>query len=245
MESITEAVELSCSANGMQAILNGAMEYHLQYIHRARQIMIRRLLPPAEHIIDLGGANAPLYNMGYPHRFSSLAMLDLPPEERAEEYSRIVLEAPEAGGQVSIVYGDMTQPDMIPDESMDLAWSGQSIEHVPVDAARKMCRSVFRVLRPGGWFCLDTPNRLVTTIHTQDWHDGYINSDHKYEYRPDEVRAMLLEAGFEIESEYGICEMPISCDSGQFDYTDFILGNPITKEIDRGYSLYFACRKPL
>ncbi|RZZ82946.1 hypothetical protein [Pseudoxanthomonas winnipegensis] len=109
MESITEAVELSCSANGMQAILNGAMEYHLQYIHRARQIMIRRLLPPAEHIIDLGGANAPLYNMGYPHRFSSLAMLDLPPEERAEEYSRIVLEAPEAGGQVSIVYGDMTQ----------------------------------------------------------------------------------------------------------------------------------------
>lgn len=172
MESITEAVELSCSANGMQAILNGAMEYHLQYIHRARQIMIRRLLPPAEHIIDLGGANAPLYNMGYPHRFSSLAMLDLPPEERAEEYSRIVLEAPEAGGQVSIVYGDMTQPDMIPDESMDLAWSGQSIEHVPVDAARKMCRSVFRVLRPGGWFCLDTPNRLVTTIHTQDWHGG-------------------------------------------------------------------------
>lgn len=244
MEAIAEAVKLSCSASGMQEILATAMDHHLHYIHRARQIMIRRLLPPAERILDLGGANAPLYHMGYPHEFASLTMIDLPPDERAEEYSSIVLDVPEAGGRVSIAYGDMTRSAMIEDGSIDLAWSGQSIEHVPVDAARRMCETVFRVLRPGGWFCLDTPNRLVTEVHTRDWHGGYINPDHKYEYRPDELRQMLLGAGFVIEAEYGVCEMPNSCDTGRFDYTDFILGNPLTRDIDRGYSLYFACRKP-
>src|SRR5690606_19560013 len=123
----------------------------------------------------------------------------------------------------------------------DFAWSGQSIEHVSREDAVVMCDSIYRILKPGGRFCLDTPNRLVTAIHTRNWHGGYINPDHRYEYAPDELRSLLLDAGFRIDVEAGINAMVNTCETGNFDYTDFVLGNPLTDRIEEGYSLFFAC----
>jgi hypothetical protein len=50
--------------------------------------------------------------------------------------------------------------------SFDLVYSGQSIEHVTESEGDTVMREVFRVLAPGGWFCLDTPNGPVWRLRS-------------------------------------------------------------------------------
>ena len=238
------ALELLLSTEVTERLLAESIEHHLLFLHRARKIMSRRLLPPARRIIDLGGANAPLYRCGYPHRFERMVMVDLPPEDRHAMYRNLTVEAPEGSGEVVIHYGDMTHLEAFEDGAFDLAWSGESIEHVDLEAGRRMIAEAYRVLEPGGWFCLDTPNRGLTEIHTRGFGDGFIHPDHRHEYRAGELRALLEEAGFEIVTACGVCEMPQTRATGQFAYTDFLLGNPIATDIEDGYLLFFACRKP-
>lgn len=244
MEGISKAVELTCSPWGLDAILDDVLDLHLQYVHRARQVMIRRWLPAATRILDLGGANAPLYRMGYRHRFDRMVLVDLPPEDRHAAYRDTLLDAPDGCGEVVLHWSDMCAMPGVPAESFDLVWCGQAIEHVSTGDAMKLCREAFRCLEPGGRFCLDTPNRHITAIHTQDWHGGYVHPDHRYEYRAHELRAMLEGAGFEVIAQRGICEMPVSFETGRFDYSDFILGNPLTDNAEAAYCLYFEARKP-
>jgi SAM-dependent methyltransferase len=235
--SVAAAVELMCSGSGLDLLVKQAMDYHLYFIHRSRLVAIRRLLPAASRILDLGGANSPLYHMGYGHAFSQMVMIDLPPEQRHSDWARV--DVPSVEGDVNIFYGDMTDLSAFESGSFDMVWSGQSIEHVPVEAARRMVHEAHRVLAPGGHLCLDTPNRALTRIHTQDWHGGYIHPEHHYEYQTHELRALLQDAGFEVVVEKGICQMPETVATGRFHYSDFILGNPISDSADDAYILYF------
>lgn len=241
---LSMAIELFLSAEVTERLLAEAIEHHLFFIHRSRQIMIRRLLPPAARIIDLGGANSPLHRTGYPHRFERMVMVDLPPEDRHAMYQNVIVEPAADNGEVVVHYGDMTDLSAFESGSFDLAWSGESIEHIDLEAGRRMVAEAYRVLAPGGWFCLDTPNRGLTEIHTRGFGDGFIHPDHRHEYRAGELRALLEEAGFEVVTACGVCEMPQTRATGQFAYTDFILGNPIATDIEDGYLLFFACRKP-
>ena len=100
------------------------------------------------------------------------------------------------------------------------------------------------MLRPGGAFCLDTPNRGITEIHTRSVGGGFVHPEHKHEYRAPELRDLLVASGFTIEVEKGICEMPQTRASREFDYADFILGNPIADDPEDGYVLFFHCTKP-
>ena len=238
------AVRLFCSSEFMERLVTRAIDAHLFFVHRAREIMIRRLLPPAESIIDLGGINAPLFGMGYKHPFRQMVIVDLPDDQRHAMYRDIRFQAPGGRGEVSIHYCDMTSLDDFPDASFDLVWSGQSIEHVDQAAGSRMCREALRVLRPGGHFCLDTPNRGLTEIHTRDVGGGFIHPEHKKEYRAIELRELLSQAGFRIVAERGICEMPRTRETGRFHYEDFVLGNTITDDPEDGYILYVQSVKP-
>jgi predicted SAM-dependent methyltransferase len=237
-------VELLCSVEFNNHLLARAIDAHLYLIHRARHVMVRRLLPAANDIIDLGGINAPLVDMGYVHPFRRMTLVDLAPGDRHPMYREIAF-AERGVAQVAVHEGDMTRLDAFPDASFDLAWSGQSIEHVDKSAGVRMCAEVFRVLRPGGMFCLDTPNRAVTAIHTRDVGGGFIHPEHKHEYRVAEMRQLLQETGFTVELERGICEMPSTRSKGQFDYRDFVLGNTIVLDAEDAYIMYFAARKPI
>jgi len=239
---MNHAIEMTCSSNGLSDIVDHAIDHHLFFLHRARLIAIRRLLPPAKRILDLGGANAPLYRMGYQHEFDELVMVDLPPDARHEDYRDVEVTAPY--GHVIIHYGDMTSLNDFADGSFDMVWSGQSIEHVPLENAKRMCHEAFRVLAPGGHFCLDTPNRAVTRIHTANWHGGFIHPEHHHEFEAKELRDILKSAGFRIAAEYGICEMPETVASGSFHYSDFVLGNPVSEHIEQSYVLFYHCVKP-
>jgi len=220
--------------------LTGAKELHLFAIHRARVQLMATVLPSANRILDLGGANAPLCDAGYPHRFQEMVVVDLPPEDRHDAFAgRIVHDRDSASGPVRVAYTSMTDLAMFESASFDLVWSGQSVEHISVEAARQMFAEVLRVLRPGGWFCLDTPNRLLTTIHAEG---AMIHPDHKHEYSPAELMRELEAAGFRIEQSLGVCDMPFTSESGVIDYRDFLVGAGIIRSLDTAYIQYHACR---
>ncbi|GGF72432.1 hypothetical protein GCM10011332_28000 [Terasakiella brassicae] len=223
--------------------LSRSIENHLYCIHSARIKMIHELLPDGDIILDLGGANAPLYRMGYKYNFKKLTLVDLPEDERHELYGNVSLDSEGVEGEVVIHYSDMTNLAHIPDNSVDFVWSGQSIEHIPAAAGIIMCEEAFRVLKPGGHFCLDTPNRLITEIHTATVGGGFIHPEHFLEYTPAQLRKILLDTNFTIQDEYGICEMPVTAKTKEFDYKDFIRGNAISRNMDDCYIQYFHCRK--
>ena len=58
-------------------LVKKAMEDHLNIIHEARINMVKSFLPAGKIILDLGGANCPLYKMGYTHKFEKLTSISL------------------------------------------------------------------------------------------------------------------------------------------------------------------------
>ncbi|MBW0000470.1 MAG: class I SAM-dependent methyltransferase [Verrucomicrobia bacterium] len=238
------AWKLLLSAEGLERCCNLSLELHLHFIHNARLKVVRTLLPPGDVILDLGGAYSPLYRMGYPHPFKKLVLIDLPPERRHQEFRRVELERHSRGGEISILYADMSELSGIDDGSVDLVWAGQVIEHLSPETGRRMSQHVFRVLRRGGSFCLDTPNGLLSSMHAATAGKRMIHPDHKIEYGPSDLRRMLKACGFDIAVEKGLCHMVRTLRSGQFSYEDFIFGNPIADEVEDSYLQYYQCVKP-
>jgi SAM-dependent methyltransferase len=216
---------------------------HLHMIHRARLRLVAKYLPKADVILDLGAAGSPLYKLGYPYPFRQLTVIDLPPDLRDNQYNKIIIpdEPGNDADQIVIRYENMIDLEGIPDNSVDLVWSGQSIEHVDLAGGGRMCKNVYRVLRKGGSFCLDTPNRYLTEIHTKPIGGGYVNPDHRHEYYTDELRRLLVDSGFRIKRSMGLCYMPFVKD--EISYADFVFGSSISKDIRNSYIQYYHCTK--
>ncbi len=117
-------------------------------------------------------------------------VIDLPSEERNELYQEDTAHAVTQTklGPVRYRYHSMVDLSDYADGSVDLVYSGQSIEHVPFDVADVVLAEVRRVLRPGGHLALDTPNARVTRLQQA----AFIDPDHEHEYTHDRA---ALEAG--------------------------------------------------
>lgn len=221
----------------------------LEAVHQARMILFQTRLPPAEAIVDLGGAahNEPrgaLLMMGYPHRARAITILDLPPDDRiggaaaAERGQELMTDE---GTAVRYLYRSMADLAPIPDGSVDLVVSGESIEHISEAEADAVCDHAFRILRPGGSFCLDTPNAALTRLESPD---ALIHPEHQKEYYPAEIRAKLERRGFAIVDAAAICPMPVSLTSGRFDYGEMTRTVPLGDDPDEGYMFFFRAQKP-
>jgi predicted SAM-dependent methyltransferase len=180
----------------------------LRSLHQSRCDFVR-MLPRANRILDLGGTDqdddrGALVSMGYPYPFEQLIIIDLPADDRHALYGNLAssdtIDSPL--GPVQYRYHSMVDLSQYADASFDLVFSGETIEHITEDEARKMVGEVQRVLAPGRWFCVDTPNRVATEAMMGP--GVWSNPDHKIEYRAAELRALLEDAGFEIEGEYGL-----------------------------------------
>jgi SAM-dependent methyltransferase len=232
------------SAEFFKTSLMQAPDIHLYYVHMARVKMVSLLLPEAKTIIDLGGAGGSIYELGYPYKFDKITIVDLPPNERNELYKDIEMKSSVTDeGVIQGIYSSMTDLSSFEDASIDFVWSGESLEHISEEDARIVYREVLRVLKPGGWFCLDTPNRYLTEIHTTMNGGGFIHPEHKIEYYPEKLKTNIEAAGFTIVEEIGICEMPNTWKTKTFDYRDFITGNTFSASLNSCYVQFYKCRK--
>lgn len=218
----------------------------LEALHSARMKFIRSL-PPADYILDLGGAardceDGALYAMGYPHPSKRVYIVDLPPESRVEKptyETRKIVKTERT--TVEYVFSSMSDLSVIESNSIDLVFSGESIEHISEQDAEHTIRETHRVLKNGGYFCLDTPNGRLTRIQSPD---AFIHPEHKKEYRFDELKNKLITAGFAIEEFGGICPMRESARSGIFDEKEMVRNPVVDSDPEVCYLLFFKCKKP-
>lgn len=216
-------------------------------IHQSRCDFVQ-MMPRARRILDLGGTDldAPagaLVSMGYPYDFETVTIVDLPHDDRHELYadSAVLDEVDSERGRVQYRYHSMADLSRYDDGAFDLVVSGQTIEHITEDEARGMLDDVFRVLAPGGWFCVDTPNRSATRLAVGD---VYSNPDHKIEYDHEHLSAMLRAAGFEVTASYGLNYMGESMAKGRFDIVECAANRGVYADIENCYVLAYICRKP-
>jgi SAM-dependent methyltransferase len=85
----------------------------------------------------------------------------------------------------------------VPEDSVDVAFSDQLMEHLhPEDAATQLA-NVFRALKRGGVYVCVTPNRVYGPSDISAFFDDEARGFHLKEYSLDEMRAAFLAAGFD------------------------------------------------
>ncbi|MCS7226991.1 MAG: class I SAM-dependent methyltransferase, partial [Gloeomargarita sp. SKYB31] len=166
-------------------------------------------------------------------RFAQLASYK---EEREGEWIQT-----KQGPKVRYLYRHMTQIEDLPAESIDLVWMGQSIEHITRSEAQHVVRQVFRLLRHGGYFCLDTPNARVTRIQVPN---GFIFPEHKYEYTVQELTEELQSVGFIVIKSLGIAPMPKTIRTGRFDIIELYRNAFVCDDAENSYLFYLESIKP-
>lgn len=216
------------------------------HFSRIRWVM---MLPMAHRILDLGGTcqenpAGALVVMGYPYTFSELIINDLPLENRHELYSNkgVLYEndIQYRSGKIKYRYHSMEDLSIYEDNYFDLVNSGESIEHITEEQGRQFLSEAFRVLKPGGTICVDTPNGLATRLQQPD----FIDPDHKVEYLPDQLEEAIKDAGFHILEKKGLNWLPNSFRTGVFDLGELTKNFGVFDDLDRCYIQCFKAVKP-
>jgi 2-polyprenyl-3-methyl-5-hydroxy-6-metoxy-1,4-benzoquinol methylase len=203
-------------------------------------------LPPARTILDIGGgdvnhAEGALVAMGYPYEFEALTIIDLPADERHPMYRSAEHSIVQSRrGPVSYRYHSMSDLSGYADESFDLVYSGQSIEHVTEAEVGPVIREVMRVLRPGGHFALDTPNGRITRLQQA----AFIDADHKVEYTAAELDQKIEAAGFEVIERKGLNYAGVAAAHNRFDWDEAARNTGVFFRAEDCYLLAYVCRKP-
>lgn len=220
-------------------------------LHKARVEYIRNRVPSARVVVDLGGAAnqfraGALLLCGYRPRPETIYIVDLPDDRRM-----LGTGEPESGQHGSVVrhrrvtirylYQSMAEPLPLEGGTVDLVFSGESIEHISEAEADLVCCEAWRLLRPGGHFCLDTPNGALTRVQSPE---ALIHPEHKREYRPSELRTKLEAVGFQIVEAGAICPMPESLRTGKFSYEEMVHRRGLSENPDEGYLFYLNARRP-
>lgn len=218
-------------------------------IHRSRCLFVQQL-PQADRILDLGGTHqssveGAFISLGYPYEFERLVIVDLPPGERHELYGYMTSDEPVDTrlGPVEYSFHSMADLSAFDDDSFDLVYSGQTFEHVPEDVGDVVLAEVARVLRPGGWFALDTPNGAATRFQLEGTGLTVTNPDHDIEYEHAALRDKLEAAGFVIDRQFGLTHLPRTFAEQRY-VPEELETVGLYDDIERSYLLAYVCRLP-
>src|SRR5206468_8820731 len=140
-------------------------------------------------------------------------------------------------------YRSMTDLSIFADGEFDLAYSGQSIEHITEGEADLCLAEVGRVLRPGGHLCLDTPNRLASELQLEGTGVQFVNPDHKIEYTDEQLRAKLEAHGFAIREAKGLVHLPETFRTGKFQPDELADNTGVFADIGECSLLAYVCQK--
>ncbi|MFH0963963.1 MAG: methyltransferase domain-containing protein [Planctomycetota bacterium] len=220
----------------------------LAVLHECRLLMVKSCLPPARTIVDLGGAapdcpEGALLSMGYPHNPDELIIVDLPPQDRFGSWHDAEPQTHRTPGGTAVryLYTSMSDLSPIPDASVDLVFAGQSIEHVSENDTDATLAEVRRILKPGGCFCLDTPNRALTRFHVPH---GFVHPEHRKEYFVSELVGKVTDCGFDVIETKALCPIPKSLKTGRIYRGEAAKNIRLGDNPEEGYLFFLKCRKP-
>ncbi|MFM9266336.1 methyltransferase domain-containing protein [Tychonema sp. BBK16] len=230
-----------------ERLLGVGGENPLSKLHSARMEMVRKLLPPAKVILDMGGYSASdqrgaLLQFGYPYLPEKLYILDFHPEKMMFPGPEWPQQINYQGCEIEYVYGSMSDLTCFQKNYFDLIWSGESIEHVTVEEAEKVLSEAYKLLKPGGILALDTPNRRATKVHSPD---SYIHAEHKIEYYYKDLCKLIEKHNFKILQTKGLIDLSTSIAASSMDhfYHEFIDGELINDNPDNSYCFYICCMR--
>jgi len=146
-------------------------------------------------ILDIGGRKSP-YTIGLKAR---ITLSDLPRLTDLQKRMDLGIDRDieqwlqkRRSNIVRVIYDDMTK-SQLPDRAFDLVLAVEVLEHVDQD--RQFLMEARRVLRPGGFFVMTTPNGDFVPNR---------NPDHKRHYTRDQLKGLLGEVFEQVEIEYAI-----------------------------------------
>ncbi len=140
-----------------------------QYEDEAEKIALRRFLPQQGGIIaDLGAGFGRLLPL-YAERFTKIILLDL--SEKNLSQARLLAE--NLGlSQVEIKKGDLYQ---LPLKTAAIDWAVMVRVMHHLEAPERVLQEVARILRPGGYFILETANKCHFKARLRAWWRGEKN----------------------------------------------------------------------
>lgn len=164
-----------------------------------------RLLAPSinktDKVLDLGCGDGKLTSV-----LASLAgeVRAADNQERALKFARILVDA----ANVEFTRLDLCAPLPFKNGEFDMVTLFDVIEHLPPEKQTALFSEIERVLKPGGFFALTTPNRL--NLKTLLWGRFVKSEYHEREFSFRELRDMAASAGFMPVSETGIyLQLPV------------------------------------
>jgi ubiquinone/menaquinone biosynthesis C-methylase UbiE len=90
----------------------------------------------------------------------------------------------------------------VPDNSVDLAYSHQVMEHLHPDDALEQLQNVYKALAPGGVYICITPNRLSGPHDCSHYFDEVATGLHLKEYTVTELYTLFRRVGFSTVNYY-------------------------------------------
>ncbi len=152
----------------------------------AKLRLLGRFLTPETRLLEIGCGDGALSTLAAA-RVASVVAVDVSAE---------IVAAGSPSPKVAVLLTDGTHLPL-PDASIDVAYSDQLIEHLHPDDAGEQLRSIARVVRPGGWYIVSTPNRLSGPHDVSAPFGPIATGLHLHEYTIAESSAVLRDAGFD------------------------------------------------
>lgn len=133
------------------------------------------------------GAVGPLLDMGTGHGHLMQLAIERGIESYGLEYSSSRVEICLNKG-LDVLQHDLCTPLPYADSTFGMAYCGQVMEHLPPDCQQMIINEALRVLKPGGVFQIQSPNR--------NWDKTRMTEGHDYLLTIQELKELLLDAGF-------------------------------------------------
>jgi SAM-dependent methyltransferase len=168
-------------------------------VRREVRQIVKETTPQLPELLDIGGRKSP-YTLGIS---AQVTILDLPRKTEIQEdlhlglTQQILHQLRVSRSNIkNVVLQDMTQ-STLPSEKFDGAVCVEVIEHVSEDA--KFLSEIARVLKPGGWLYMTTPNGDYIKNEGQHY-----NPDHLRHYTRQQLVDLLSRVFEQVTVKYGV-----------------------------------------
>lgn len=191
------------------------MSFH-EYVHNLRTEFIKKLDIKAKSILHLGASDIWYYhwfkeNYTYFNEVEKQTGVDLNPRPA---------DLPE---EIEWHQKDIRNLDFAQNNTFDMVFAGQFIEHLPHNIQAEMFREVNRVLKKDGYFVFDAPNARVSRKAC------YYYCEHLHELEYEQAYTIAELGGFNVLKVYGIIPSDVIYDIPKF---------PLVRSTGGGYTKF-------